>query len=476
MKKKYTLLVYILFLLPLPVCAQQSGNYIVRLDKPQQVIWGLGVEIQNDAIGSGNTGMPDIEVAVPNNLVSIERKRFYRDMLKGFRYCRLAMGLYFRGLDSTQSRIVERYPNQLSDLREMIKESGMEGISMEYWSPAPFWKSTNSYLGGTLRASDDLFLERFGNALTDDVKYLQDNGITISMWGLQNEPGLGFVESLKLGAKAQSYAHCTYSPDLYYRAFKLIAPKIRNTAPKALIMVDSYEGNSGKNAALIRKDTALLKYVDAWVYHRVGSNSTDIRKESSKYQLNTFGKPVFQNEFEYQRPSSELLCINTAQNVMNWFTFANSPTWFWLHALKPTYNIEASGYSLGFWRPEDDHDFSKSAHIKKGHWDYNQNNFNALAGFLKYMPWNSQRFAVEEHQILDDNRIMAFKTPKGKLVVVLTNRSGAPFTFNINTGTDKSFKGYRYTPSMRNAKLKKLKGSSISPTLPNLSIEFWVED
>lgn len=161
---------------------------------------------------------------------------------------------------------------------------------------------------------------------------------------------------------------------------------------------------------------------------------------------------------------------------MNWFTFANSPTWFWLHALKPTYNIEASGYSLGFWRPEDDHDFSKSTHIKKGHWDYNQNNFNALAGFLKYMPWNSQRFAVDEHQILDDNRIMAFKTPKGKLVVVLTNRSGAPFTFNINTGTDKSFKGYRYTPSMRNAKLKKLKGSSISPTVPNLSIEFWVED
>ncbi|WP_256011684.1 glycoside hydrolase family 30 beta sandwich domain-containing protein [Desertivirga xinjiangensis] len=456
--------------------AQKTGSYIVRHDKPQQIIWGLGVEIQNDAIGSGNRGLPDVEVAVPNNLVHSERKRFYKDLMKGFRYCRLAMGLYFRGLDSTRSRIVERYPNQLKDLKEMMDESGMEGISMEYWSPAPFWKSTNSYLGGTLKQSDEAFLNAFGDALCDDIRYLQKNGIHVSMWGLQNEPTLGSVGGLALGPKSQSYSHCTYSPDLYYKAFKLIAPKIRSTIPKALIMVDSWEGNAGENAAIIRKDSALLNYVDSWVYHRIGSNSTDIRKESPKYNMNTFNKPVFQNEFEYQHPSSERLCINTAQNVMNWMTFANSPTWFWLHALKPTYNVEASGYSLGFWRPQDDNDFSHSPQIKKGHWDYNQNNFNALAGFLKYMPWNSQRFSVDEQKILDDNRIMAFKTPKGKLVLVLTNRSGAPFTFNINTGIKRSFTGYRYTPATRNLKLEKIKGAVITPTVPDLSIEFWVEN
>ena len=72
--------------------------------------------------------------------------------------------------------------------------------------------------------------------------------------------------------------------------------------------------------------------------------------------------------------------VNTAQSIMNWMTFQNSPTWFWLHAaLKPTYNSEASaGYSLGFWRPYDDDDFTKYPNIAKGHWDYNPRNFNGI--------------------------------------------------------------------------------------------------
>lgn len=456
--------------------AQTSGHYNVRLNKPQQVIWGLGVEIQNDAIGSGNAGLPDKVIAIPNNLIPAERKRFYSSLLKGFRYCRLAMGLYFRGLDSGKSRIVERYPNQLRDLKEMITGSGMEGISMEYWSPAPYWKSTQSYLGGTLKQSDDAFLNLFGNALCDDIAYMKKNGIKISMWGLQNEPGVGSVGGLTLGnGPAQSYSHCTYTPELYYSAFKVIAPKIRKASPGTLITVDSWDGNSGKYGKAIQKDSALLQYVDAWVYHRIGANSSRIITDSVQYTTNTFNKPVYQNEFEYQHPSSDTLCINTAQSIMNWFTFANSPTWFWLHALKPTYNVEASGYSLGFWRPEDDNDFSHSGQIQKGHFDYNQNNFNALAGFLKYMPWNATRYTVEEDEVRKDNRILAYKTPKGKLVIVVTNRLPTAFTFFVHTGINKTFKGHRYTPGSRDVFAGSKTGGTINPVLPPLSIEFWVE-
>lgn len=453
----------------------RSGNYTIRLDKPRQIIWGLGVEIQNDAIGSGNTGLPDEVVAIPANLVASERKRMYNDLLKGFRYCRLAMGLYLRGLDSTKSRITERYPNQLKDLKELISESGMEGISMEYWSPAPYWKSTGSYLGGTLRDTSEAFFKSFGDALCDDIAYLKSNGIQISMWGLQNEPTLKGVGNLSLGTKPQSYSHCYYSPQLYAKAFKNIASRIRSVSPATLITVDSWNANSGEIGKLIQQDTASLRYVDAWVYHRVGSNSTQIRKESNSYNRNTFGKPVYQNEFEYQRPTNDSLCINTAQNIINWFSFADSPTWFWLHALKPTYNVESSGYSLGFWRPEDDNDFSRSSHIKKGHWDYNPQNFNAIAGFLKYMPWNSQRFEIDEEVVSDENRIMAYKTPKDKLVIVLTNRSSSSsFTFHINA-IGKAYKGYRYTPSLRDVKLGKVRASKMDITLPPHSIEFWVE-
>lgn len=452
-----------------------SGQYRIRLDKPRQVIWGLGVEIQSDAIGSGNAGLPDKIVAIPANLVVSERRRLYKELLKGFRYCRLAMGLYLRGLDASGSRIKARYPNQLKDIKELISHSGIEGVSMEYWSPAPAWKSTGSYLGGTLRDSSEAFLSAFRAALCDDIDYLKAHGIRISMWGLQNEPTLGEVGNLSLGTKPQSYSHCHYTPHLYLKAFRSIAPWIRKSVPHCLITVDSWNGNSGEIGRLIQKDSTLLKYVDVWVYHRVGSNSAQIRRESNMYRSNTFGKPVYQNEFEYQRPSNDSLCINTAQNIMNWFTFADSPTWFWLHALKPTYNTESSGYSLGFWRPDDDDDFTHSEHIRKGYWDYNRQNFNAIAGFLKYMPWNSQRFTVDEDVVRDDQRILAYKSPKGKLVVVLTNRSSHPFTFQVSTGTKANFNGYRYTPQVRNMKLGRVASNRLNVTLPPWSIEFWVQ-
>jgi O-glycosyl hydrolase len=444
------------------------GKYKVLLNAPRQTIWGLGVEIQNDAIGSGNIGLPDKVVAVPNNLVAQERKRFYKELLKGFRYCRLAMGLYFRGLDSTRSRIVERYPNQLQDLKEMMQQSGMEGLAMEYWSPAPYWKSTNSYIGGTIRSTDTVFLNQFGDALADDIRYLQKSGLKISMWGLQNE-------APHKNLNGQSYSHCWYEPAAYHKAFKAVAPKVRKMAPEALIMVDAWDGHLGAIGKLVQSDATALSYVDAWVLHRIGQNSNTVIADSAEWKENTNGKYVYQNEFEYFTGTSDTLFVNTAQSVMNWLTFANSPTWFWLHALKPTYNAEASGYSLGFWRPEDDNNFTKFTGIKKGHWDFNHPNFNALAGFLKYMPWNSVRYHVEEDVIRTDNRIMAFKTPNGKLVLVLTNRSGKPFTFTVATGINSRFKGYRFTPQQRNVPLKQKPGTKLVNTLTDLSVEFWVQ-
>ena len=88
--------------------AQSSGTYTVRSDQPQQVIKGLGFEIQSDSIGSGNVGMPKDVIAVPHDLTPLERERFYAEMLHGFRYARLAMGLYLRGTDAEQKHIIER--------------------------------------------------------------------------------------------------------------------------------------------------------------------------------------------------------------------------------------------------------------------------------------------------------------------------------------------------------------------------------
>lgn len=57
------------------LAADRGGTYRIRADQPQQVIKGLGVEIQSDSIGSGNAGMPDEIVAVPHDLTPAEKVR-----------------------------------------------------------------------------------------------------------------------------------------------------------------------------------------------------------------------------------------------------------------------------------------------------------------------------------------------------------------------------------------------------------------
>ncbi|MEV1045781.1 hypothetical protein [Streptomyces sp. NPDC049916] len=83
---------------------------------------------------------------------------------------------------------------------------------------------------------------------------------------------------------------------------------------------------------------------------------------------------MFTNEFAYlKRGASDRLCTDNAQSIMNWMTFQGSPTWFWLHALKPVGNSEASGCSAGFRRPLHEPDFSRFP----GHWMYNPQNETA---------------------------------------------------------------------------------------------------
>ena len=149
--------------------------------------------------------------------------------------------------------------------------------------------------------------------------------------------------------------------------------------------------------------------------------------------------PVWNNEFEYlDSTTSPTRTINTAQSIMNWFAFAASPTWYWLHALKPTTNEESPGYGLGFWRPYSDTNFSHFPDVAAGHWTYNPDNWNGecaesmmifsqlngkskysclpsitltitgVAGFARYIPWDSVRVNVIEDELRGDNRILAY--------------------------------------------------------------------
>ncbi|MET3165160.1 UNVERIFIED_ORG: hypothetical protein ABIB19_003592 [Arthrobacter sp. UYEF10] len=455
-----------------PVIAEGT-SYVIRWKRYRQTILGIGFEIQSDSIGSGNMGLPKSRTSVPHDLVYTERLRFYDDMLrgggdKGFRYCRLALGLYLRGLSEDGKNIVGRWPEQMDELREMVLRSNIEGLSVEYWSPAPHWKSNKSYIGGTLQRDDQAFLSEFSEAILRDVAYLEDHGLPVSWWGLQNEPDI-----------ETTYSSCTYTDNLYFNAFRTAASRLRARFPTIRIHANSFGGQHGIGGAAIRSDDPTLALVDAWTWHRIGTDTKELMPGEGTFSKDVQGRAVYNNEFEYlewDAMQSAWYTVNTAQSIMNWMVFHDSPTWTWLHALKPTYNSESLGYSLGIWRPWDDDDFTRYPGLRKGHWTWNPANWNALAGFLHHMPWDSVRVEVDEPELNSDYRIMAWTAPDGRRTFVVTNRSEKPHTFTIETGVRAPFTGSRYAHNINSLALKVKPGPTLVVTAPPYSIEFWTEE
>lgn len=468
---------------PLSARAQDGGEYRIRVDQPQQVIRGLGFEIQSDSIGSLNQGMPEEVVAVPHDLTPTEKARFYREMLHGFRYSRLALGLYLRGLDADQKHIVERYPGQMDDLRAMQNASGIEGFDVEYWSPAPFWKDSKSFYGGTVAGHDAKFFNAFSDALVQDVRYLEGHGLHVVQWGLQNEPVFGMSpldgKKVKTGERPKMpYGIMFYSPQDYATTLRYTVPKLRVLKPNLQIHANSWDGPAGKYAEEIRKDPELLKNINAWTWHQVGSNSNAQIDDRAKYMVGAEGKPVYSNEFEYQPADLKKIdspFMNTGQSLMNWMVFENSPTWYWLHALKPVTNLEASGYALGFWRPAGVLKSNLRPALKAGHWEFNPQNWNALAGFLKYLPWDSTRLTVDESTVQHDQRVLVWKSKQGKLGIALSNRGPKAYTFHVRGAGPRTLVGHRYTVKKLNVSLGTKSGEEVAITVQPQSFEFWIE-
>jgi O-glycosyl hydrolase len=271
-----------------------------------------------------------------------------------------------------------------------------------------------------------------------------------------------------------AYSSNTYTSAQYYEAFKVIAPKIHVAYPTIYIHANSEGGQNGVGGANIRADSSTLALVNGWSWHKIGDNSND--QISTNYTTNAMGKDVFNDEFEYLDGSTSLeRMINTAQSIMNWMTFQGSPTWFWLHALKRTNDTVAQGYGLGIWRPADDTDFSHYPNIQPGSWDYLPYNWDAVAGFVRYMPENSVRYQVDESTVLQNNRIMAWKTPSGKLVVALTSRNTNNFTFTINLGGSRTMAGYEFNGTLNSVSRGTQTGGTLATTLAPDTIQFWVE-
>ena len=261
-------------------------------EQPKQTIRGLGFEIQSDSIGSGNNGLPEEPIAVPHDLVPAERQRLADEMLKGFRYCRLAGGLYWRGLDAAKKQLQPRWPEQLTELKALLDRAGVEGLSFEYWSPPPFWKANQSYIGAgekdplnqlrcfapgfendpIYQGDVDRFLADFSRAVVADIQTLKNAGFKISMWGLQNEP---FISN-------NIYSTCIYPESAnYLKAYRAVATAVRKSDPNILLFADTEE-SFPKKIAPGMKDPGISALVDAYVVHTIGTPSEHVREVHEK--------------------------------------------------------------------------------------------------------------------------------------------------------------------------------------------------
>lgn len=343
-----------------PLSAAADPTYEIFPQQKKQTVLGLGVEIQSDSIGSGNHGLPEAPVAVPHDLVPAERERFATEMLKGFRYLRLAGGLYWRGLDAEGKYLRPRWPEQLLELKTLVDRAGIEGLSFEYWSPAPYWKANGSYVKrsegdalNTLRpfapnfAADPVykgdrtrFFNDFAAAVVGDISTLEQAGLKVSMFGLQNEPWVSHTIY-----STNAYAN----PDEYLATFAPVARAIRQHDPRITIFADTNH-YFPKFIAPGMQDPAIASLVDAYAVHTVGENSSTVDEIDARIRKELPARPWFQNEYEYLTGgATPARTLNTVQHIMNSFQTAGNPTWMWLHALKPVGNSEASGYALGFW-------------------------------------------------------------------------------------------------------------------------------
>eukprot|EP00040_Diaphanoeca_grandis_P043001 m.266634 g.266634 ORF g.266634 m.266634 type:complete len:630 (-) comp68502_c0_seq1:63-1952(-) len=489
----------------------------------RQVFEGVEVELMSDSIGSDNEGMPgnghlvpdndNTTIGVPHDLTPSEQQRFATEVLSGTRTIRLALGLFLRGLSADGKNIIGRWPSQMRELKQLQDLSGIEGWAPEYWSPPPIWKDSQSYYTGTLQSFNDSFLDQFSDAVVQDIEYLRQNGLKITWWGLQNEPNVDTQnisvchrsettttsdfpsKNLSISSGANSYGKCKYSQCDYFFAFRAAATKIKKLDSAIRIHANSFTGQLG--AAPVANNPETLALVDAWTVHHQNKSSISTFGNNTAW---SYGRPEFTNEMEY-RPGGPYAgtvvgTVGALNMYLNMLTFRKSPTGvIFIHAMKPTTNLESLGYGWTWWRSTGSPASTSFPNLKPNTFTYNYWNWPTVAPLIKTVPWNSIRLNVMEDIQRPRQRVVAFETPEmglggplhattaaKKLIVVVTNEANASFTTVVGTtdGLQRVWKGYSFHGSVDGSGFNVSLGttpsvSSFNTTLDPYTFQWWYE-
>lgn len=182
-----------------------------------------------------------------------------------------------------------------------------------------------------------------------------------------------------------------------------------------------------------------------------------------------------------------------------------------IHAAKPSYdNDDGLGYAWVVWRstlatdqdadvrvqdPAFPNDPTKTLPLDpstnrtgdaafdgmtKGTWRTYDQHWNIISGCLRHIPWDSVRLSMTNWRPGTGQGAIAFRTPAGKLVYMVVNRTAAALPLKVGVGSKadgapRTMRGYRYSNTVRDGDL----GTVVSPIVPTTvqpwTVEFWVE-
>lgn len=449
----------------LPAAETSGAAYQVDWTDPQQLIEGIGVEILYDCLAPGGQHGCTIE-RVPDSLTDSERDRWYDEMLTGFRHIRLAMGLYLRGTDDEGRLIVGAYPGQIDDIAESAQRSGAT-VTPTYWSPAPYFKSTDALLGGSLKSYDPSFLGDLADAMSADIDTLKAHGVPLGAWSLQNEP-----QNRPPNQSTGPYSMCYYAPPDYVTTFNAVAARIRADHPELHIFgPDSGHGRTWIDELTPNAEASSL--MESWSWHNGGiSHNPEALIEPGGTWQNLGDRPLVNTEYSYSGEEGPDF-VNTAKNILFHFLYYASPTWYWLHALQPTNSNFGETRALGVWRPETDED-SEYGHLDVGHWEFVGTNWHPIAGFVKLMPHDAVRYSVLGDRPSDsDHKVMAFEGPDGSRGVVVLNGSSEPAELAIDLGGTHRLEGTGFTEQEGFIDLGSSSAAVLTCELEPRSLQFW---
>jgi glucosylceramidase len=271
------------------------------------------------------------------------------------------------------------------------------------WSPPTWMKDNNSFKGGSLKPE---LYQSYAKYFVKYIEAMKAEGITIDAITIQNEPlHPGNVPSMYMEAKDQANFIKT-----------ALGPAFKSAGIKTKIIVYDHNADRPDYPISILKDPEAAKYVDGSAFHLYGGKIEALSSVHEAFPNKNLyfteqwvgGPSNFPEDLKWHVSTLIIGATrNWSKNVLEW-NLAADPEY------KP-HTVGGCTSCLGA--------------LTIGNGVSRNVAYYIIGHASKFVPAGSVRIASSLVDKLDN---VAFKTPNGKMVLIVVNNAPANSTFSIN--------------------------------------------